>query len=238
VRLDDDIGLASRSVVVACGVQYRRLDILGVAALEGRGVYHAATEIEARACLGQEVVVVGGANSAGQAALFLAQHAGHVHLLVRRNSLTDTMSSYLAQRLLGHERITIHTRSQLIAAVGKDHLSEVIWRDEHRQTDVQLETHGLFVMIGAVPRTTWLADTGIALDARGFVITNDSFATSVNGVFAVGDVRAGSVKRVASAVGEGSVVVSAVHSYLDNIDACVGRPDPALAGPVLEAHNA
>jgi thioredoxin reductase (NADPH) len=214
VRLDDHYDVAARAVVVATGVQYRRLQVPGVAELESRGVYYAATELEARACFGQNVVVVGGANSAGQAALFLAQHVEQVHVLIRRDAVADTMSSYLAQRLAHHDRITVHPRSHLTSVKGDKRLSELTWRDEHRQRDVRLEAAGLFLMIGAVPRTAWLHDAGVELDAKGFVTTRGTFATSVPGLFAVGDVRAGSVKRVASAVGEGSVVVSAVHAHL------------------------
>ena len=214
VRLDDHTDVAARAVVVASGVQYRRLEIPGVAEFDGRGVYYAATELEARACLGQNVVVVGGANSAGQAALFLAQHVDHVHVVVRRESVAETMSTYLARRLVHHERITVHARSRLTSATGEKRLSEVTWRDERRQESVRLGAAGLFLMIGAVPRTGWLRDAGVELDPKGFVTTRGTFETSVAGLFAVGDVRAGSVKRVASAVGEGSVVVSAVHSYL------------------------
>ena len=214
VLLDDDNDVAARAVVVATGVQYRRLEIPGVAEFEGRGVYYAATELEARACVGQNVVVVGGANSAGQAALFLARHVDHVHVLIRRDDLTETMSSYLAQRLAHHHRITVHPRSRLTSAEGGKRLSELTWRDDHRQEDIRLEAGGLFLMIGAVPRTAWLRDAGVELDPKGFVATRGTFATSVPGLFAVGDVRAGSVKRVASAVGEGSVVVSAVHAHL------------------------
>jgi thioredoxin reductase (NADPH) len=214
VRLDDDHDIAARAVVVACGVQYRRLPIPGLEELEGRGIYYAATEIEARACVGRNVVVVGGANSAGQAALFLAQHVEQVHVLIRRDDITETMSSYLAQRLAHHDRITIHPRSELAAVEGEKRLSALTWRDGRRQRDVRLDASGLFLMIGAVPRTTWLRDAGVELDRRGFVTTRDTFTTSVPGLFAVGDVRAGSVKRVASAVGEGSVVVSAVHAHL------------------------
>jgi thioredoxin reductase (NADPH) len=214
VRLDDDHEITARAVVVASGVQYRRLPIPGIEELEGRGIYYAATEIEARACVGRDVVVVGGANSAGQAALFLAQHVDRVHVLIRRDDITDTMSSYLAQRLAHHDRITVHPRSHLTSVGGEQRLSELSWRDERRREDVRLDAGGLFLMIGAVPRTAWLADAGVELDAKGFVITRGTFATSVPGLFAVGDVRAGSVKRVASAVGEGSVVVSAVHAHL------------------------
>jgi thioredoxin reductase (NADPH) len=215
VRLDDQIDVAARAVVVASGVRYRRLaTIPGVTDFEGRGVYYAATEIEARACIGQNVVVVGGANSAGQAALFLARQADRVHVLIRRDDLAETMSSYLAQRLSHHERITVHPRSQLTAARGKDRLTGLTWRDDRRHQDVQLEAGGLFLMIGALPRTAWLHGVGVDLDDKGFVTTHGAFETSVPGLFAVGDVRAGSVKRVASAVGEGSVVISAVHAFL------------------------
>ena len=214
VRLDDHNDVAARAVVIASGVQYRRLEIPGVAELEGRGVYYAATELEARACLGQNAVVVGGANSAGQAALFLAQHADQVHVLIRRDDLRDTMSTYLAQRLTHHDRITIHPRSELTAVEGNERVTALTWHDVRRQRDVRQEVGGLFLMIGAEPRTAWLHDVGVELDSRGFVMTRGTFATSIDGLFAVGDVRAGSVKRVASAVGEGSVVVSAVHAYL------------------------
>ena len=214
VRLDDHYDVTARAVVVASGVQYRRLELPGVAEFEGRGVYYAAPQLEARAGVGRNVVVVGGANSAGQAALFLAQQVDHVHVLIRRNSVTETMSSYLAQRLAHHDRITVHPRSHLTSVRGEKRLSELTWRDEQRQRGVRVEAGGLFLMIGAVPRTAWLRDAGVELDPKGFVTTRDTFATSVAGLFAVGDVRAGSVKRVASAVGEGSVVVSAVHSYL------------------------
>jgi thioredoxin reductase (NADPH) len=214
VRLDDHNDVAARAVVIASGARYRRLETPGVAEFEGRGVYYAATELEARACVGQNAVVVGGANSAGQAALFLAQHVDQVHVLIRRDDLSDTMSSYLAQRLTHHDRITIHPRAHLTSVEGNDRLTALTWRDEHRQRDVRVQAGGLFLMIGAVPRTAWLRDVGVELDATGFVKTQGTFATSVDGLFAVGDVRAGSVKRVASAVGEGSVVVSAVHSYL------------------------
>jgi thioredoxin reductase (NADPH) len=215
VGLDDDSQITARAVVIATGVQYRRLSSPGVAELEGRGVYYAATEVEARACLGRNVVVVGGANSAGQASLFLTRHARQVHVLIRRDDLAETMSSYLAQRLTHHERITVHPRSELIAARGEDRLTHVTWRDHRTHDEVELESGGLFLMIGALPRTTWLNDLGVELDDKGFVVTHGAFATSVPGLFAVGDVRAGSVKRVASAVGEGSVVVSAVHTYLN-----------------------
>ncbi len=218
VRLDDQRDVVARAVVIASGVRYRRLETVpDIAAFEGRGVYYAATEVEARACVGQNAVVVGGANSAGQAALFLAEKVNQVHVLIRRDNMSETMSSYLAQRLAHHERITVHPRSQLTSVAGDDRLTGLTWRDQRRQQDVRLEAGGLFVMIGAAPRTVWLHDVGVELDDKGFVTTREGFGTSVAGLFAVGDVRAGSVKRVASAVGEGSVVVSAVHHYLRGV---------------------
>lgn len=214
VRLDDEVDITARAVVVASGVRYRRLDVAGLAGLEGRGVYYAASELEAHVVADRQAVVVGGANSAGQAALFLARYAGQVHVLIRRDDLRDTMSNYLAQRLTHHDRVTVHPRSELVAVSGAERLSSLTWRDHAAERDVTIDAAGLFLMIGAEPRTTWLDGVGVELDDKGFVVTHDGFATSVPGMFAVGDVRAGSVKRVASAVGEGSVVVSAVHSFL------------------------
>ena len=213
VRLDEHDILAS-AVIIASGVRYRRLDLPGLADLEGRGVYYAASHLEANPLSGRNAVVVGGANSAGQAALFLARNAGHVHVLTRRDDLRDTMSNYLVQRLTHHERITVHPCCELSAVHGSGRLSGLTWHDRARDRDVRLDAAALFLMIGADPRTTWLHDIGVDLDAKGFVLTQDSFATSIPGLFAVGDVRADSVKRVASAVGEGSVVISAVHAYL------------------------
>ena len=214
VRLDDEQDIVACAVIIASGVRYRRLDVPGLADLEGRGIYYAASELEAKVVAGRNAVVVGGANSAGQAALFLARHAGQVHVLIRRDDLRDTMSNYLAQRLTHHERVTVHPRSELSAVQGTSRLSGLSWRDHVLEQDVRLDAAGLFLMIGADPCTTWLHEAGVELDAKGFVVTREGFLTSVPGVFAVGDVRAGSVKRVASAVGEGSVVISAVHSYL------------------------
>jgi thioredoxin reductase (NADPH) len=214
VRLDEELDVLASAVVVASGVRYRRLELPGLADLEGRGVHYAASRLEAAVVAGRNAVVVGGANSAGQAALFLARHAGHVHVLIRREDLRETMSNYLAQRLAHHERVTVHPRSELSAVLGAHRLTGVTWRDHAGDRDVHLDAAGLFLMIGAEPCTTALVDAGVELDAKGFVVTHDGFATSAPGLFAVGDVRAGSVKRVASAVGEGSVVISAVHAYL------------------------
>ena len=226
VRLDDEHDVLASAVIIASGVRYRHLDLPGLADLEGRGVYYAASQLEANVVAGQNAVVVGGANSAGQAALFLARYAGRVHVLVRRADLRDTMSNYLAQRLTHHEGITVHPRSELREVHGTSRLSGVTWRDQAVDRDVRLDAAALFLMIGADPCTTWLNGVDVELDANGFVVTHDGFATSVPGLFAVGDVRAGSVKRVASAVGEGSVVISAVHAYLADTHATPGVPSP------------
>jgi len=146
--------------------------------------------------------------------LELAQHVRQVPLLVRRQSVTETMSDYLTRRVLHHDRILVHTGAQLLAAEGDHSLRRMVWHDAKAGRDVRVDASGLFVMIGAVPHTGWLADAGVELDDAGFVTTADGFATSVPGVFAVGDVRSGSIKRVASAVGEGAMVISAVHSHL------------------------
>jgi len=206
------------AVGVASGVRYRRLGLPGLAELEGRGVYYAAGQLEAPLVSGRNAVVVGGANSAGQAALFLARQAGHVHVLIRRDDLRDTMSNYLAQRLTHHERVTVHPRSELSAVEGANRLTAVTWRDHARERDVHLDAAAVFLLIGAEPCTTALVEAGVELDDHGFVITGDGYSTSLPGLFAVGDVRAGSVKRVASAVGEGSVVISAVHAHLASLE--------------------
>ena len=218
VRLDDEDDVLASAVVIASGVRYRRLGLPGLADLEGRGVYYAASQLEAKVVSGRNAVVVGGANSAGQAALFLARYAGQVHVLIRRADLRETMSNYLAQRLTHHERVTVHPRSELCEVHGTNWLSALTARDHARDRDVRLDAAAIFLMIGADPCTTWLDEVGVELDPKGFVVTRDGYTTSVPGLFAVGDVRAGSVKRVASAVGEGSVVVSAVHSYLAGTD--------------------
>ena len=218
VRIDDELSVVASSVVIASGVRYRRLSLPGLAELEGRGVYYAASQLEASLVAGRNAVVVGGANSAGQAALFLARQADHVHVLIRREDLRETMSNYLAQRLTHHERITVHPRSELVAVHGSRRLDAVTWHDRALDREVDLDVAALFLMIGAEPCTTALSEAGVELDENGFVVTHDGFATSIPGIFAVGDVRAESVKRVASAVGEGSVVISAVHTYLAGVE--------------------
>lgn len=217
VTLDNEQQLCARTVVVATGVQYRRLPLEGLEGFEGLGIYYAATEMEARYCKGSDIIVVGGGNSAGQAAMYLSRTAKHVHVLVRGDSLAASMSDYLLSRLDADPRITIHYRSQLKSLHGGDAMNSVtVDRDG---TDWQLDCPAAFIMVGAAPNTGWLANT-CQLDAKGFVLTGSqagtasNFGTSCPGLFAVGDVRAGSVKRVASAVGEGSVVISQVWEHV------------------------
>jgi thioredoxin reductase (NADPH) len=175
--------------------------------------------MEAVRCVGKEVVVVGGGNSAGQAALFLAQSASHVHLLIRGDGLKATMSAYLIQRIASSHRITLHPHSEVVSLDGDTHLRSVTWCDRQSNKARSCQTGNMFVMIGALPNTEWLHDR-LDLDASGFVMTAPAdrdgcvFQTSLPGIYAVGDVRSGSVKRVANAVGEGSVVVSHVHRYI------------------------
>ncbi|WP_433200498.1 FAD-dependent oxidoreductase [Dactylosporangium sp. CS-047395] len=218
VTLDGELDVLAAAVIVAGGVRYRRLALPGLADLEGRGVYYAAGQLEAPLVAGRNAVVVGGANSAGQAALFLARQASHVHVLIRRDDPGATMSNYLLQRLAHHDRITVHPRSELTEVHGTDRLTGLVWRDHADDRDVHLDAAAVFLLIGAEPCTTALPAAGVELDGKGFVVTHDGYATSQPGLFAVGDVRAGSVKRVASAVGEGSVVISAVHAYLAGLE--------------------
>lgn len=223
ITLDDGSTLLGRSVVIATGARYRKLGVAGEERFQGAGVYYAATELEARTCKDQEVVVVGGGNSAGQAAMFLATRASCVRLVHRGRDLSDSMSQYLVERLRHAANVRIEMRSQIVELGGEEHLKLVRIRDADG-TEVARQACGLFVMIGADPCTTWLKDS-LRLDDRGFVLTGEGcgsdapvpfnvFQTSLAGVYAVGDVRSGSVKRVASAVGEGSVVVQAIHARL------------------------
>ncbi|WP_430448849.1 FAD-dependent oxidoreductase [Rhodophyticola sp.] len=216
LSLDDGSCVQTRALVLAMGVQYRSLPLDRLEAFEGAGIYYAATELEARFCRGTEAVIVGGGNSAGQAAMFLSRYASRTHILVRGNGLAETMSAYLTERIESDPTIEIHPQTEVSALHGTTRLDGVTIRTGASGTETQIATHALFIMIGAAPNTEWLGDT-IDLDRSGFVITgrnDDQFATSRPGIWAVGDLRAGSVKRVASAVGEGSVVVSAVHRYL------------------------
>jgi thioredoxin reductase (NADPH) len=216
---DSDQRVRARAVVVATGVQYRRLPIDRLEALEGVGVYYAATESEARYCRDAETIIIGGGNSAGQAAMYLSRSASHVRLLVRGPSLATSMSSYLSSRLEADPAITIEYGAEVSALHGDDKLDAVSIRNVRDGTTRTIASCALFVMVGAAPNTGWLSGL-VALDEHGFVLTGEavggssSYATSQPGIFAVGDVRAGSVKRVASSVGEGSVVISKVWDHV------------------------
>jgi thioredoxin reductase (NADPH) len=220
----------ARAVILATGAQYRKLPLPDLGRFEGVGIYYGATPVEAQMCRDDEVIVVGGGNSAGQAAVFLAEHARHVFLLVRAPGLSATMSRYLIQRIEEHPRITLRPSTQIEALEGGDHLEQVRIRDSQAGEGEIKQIRHAFLMTGAVPKTDWLRDC-VALDEKGFVKTGPDLAhgelagwplsrpphlleTSLPAVFAVGDVRAGSVKRVASAVGEGSICVQLVHKVL------------------------
>jgi thioredoxin reductase (NADPH) len=211
----------AKAVVVATGVQYRRLPIDRLAEFEGAGIYYAATEMEARYCKGTEAVVIGGGNSAGQAAMFLSRSASLVRLLVRGTSLAASMSSYLSNRLEANSRIAIEYGAEVTALSGDDHLKSLTIREAATGSTRAVDTRALFIMVGASPNTDWLSGL-VDLDIKGYVITGSDadsaaspFATSMPGIFAVGDARAGSVKRVASSVGEGSVVISKVWEFVN-----------------------
>jgi len=209
------------AVVVATGVQYRRLPIARLAEFEGTGIYYAATENEARFCRDTEVLVIGGGNSAGQAAMFLSRTARHVRLLVRGDTLASSMSSYLSSRLEADPAITIEYGTHAVELHGGDTLEAVTIRNG--DGDRTMASCAVFVMVGAAPNTGWLSEL-VALDDKGFVLTGEAagalspFATSCAGIYAVGDVRAGSVKRVASSVGEGSVVISNVWEHVRGLN--------------------
>ncbi len=227
LRLDDGQSLPARAVVVATGARYRKLDVADYERFEGQGIHYAATGMEAQLCTGEEVIVVGGGNSAGQAAVFLARTVAHVHILVRAPGLAATMSDYLVQRIASSPRITLHAHAEISALAGDGQLREVTWTNRATGVAETRRIGNAFVMIGAEPNSEWLGGC-LDLDAKGFVQTgrdadgqalSSAFATTRPGVYAVGDVRSGSVKRVASGVGEGSVVVQAIHSFLHPVAA-------------------
>jgi thioredoxin reductase (NADPH) len=226
VELDDGQSARGRTIIMAAGGRYRRLDLPNLAHFEGAGIYYGATRVEAEVCRDQEVVVVGGGNSAGQAAIFLSGIAKHVYLLVRGPGLAKTMSQYLISRIEASPRITLLTWTRIEALEGATDLERVRWRNTRTGTSEVRDIQRVFVMTGADPNTEWLQGC-LELDAQGFIKTGSDVGhgwplrrtpylleTSLPGVFAVGDIRAGSVKRVASAVGEGSMAVQFVHRVL------------------------
>ena len=219
VVLEDGRRVRARSVVVASGARYRRLALENLAAFEGRGVWYWASPHEASRCAGQEVIVVGGGNSAGQAAVFLADHVAKVRMMVRGKGLAASMSSYLIQRITATSNIEVMTETEIVALEGSPELGleRVRWRSRRDGTETTASITNVFLFLGADPATSWLAECGIALDPHGFVITGAGdllLASSVPGVFAVGDVRLGSVKRVGAAIGEGAQVVPALHAFI------------------------
>jgi len=232
IRTDAGSVVSARSIVIATGAQYRKPDLEELSRFEGAGVYYGATQMEAQLCTGEEVIIVGGGNSAGQAAVFLGESCTRVHILVRSSGLSDTMSRYLIRRIEEHPNITIHNHTELVSLQGEEQLARVVWRHNQSGVEERHDIRHVFLMTGAVPNTAWL-DGCVAMDAKRFVKTGPDLSkedllaahwplariphlleTTLPGVFAVGDVRSGSVKRVASAVGEGSVAVSFVHQVL------------------------
>lgn len=233
VRLDGGESVPTRTIVIASGAQYNKLALPNLRQFEGNGVYYGATHMEAQLCSGDEVAVVGGGNSAGQAATFLAQTAARAHMLVRSGGLSATMSRYLIQRLEENPKVELHYHTEVTGLDGAEHLERIRWRDRAGGLESEHAIRHLFLMTGASPGTEWLRGC-LALDAKGFIVTgrdldasagNDNprwplkrapemLETSLPGVFAVGDVRSGNVKRVASAVGEGAISIHLVHRAL------------------------
>jgi thioredoxin reductase (NADPH) len=237
VKLDGGETLATRTIVIATGAQYNKLALPNLEQFEGNGVYYGATYIESQLCQGEEVAVVGGGNSAGQAATFLAQTTRRVHVLVRSGGLSATMSRYLIQRLVENPKVELHFHTEVMGLAGAEHLERVIWRDTLSGAESEHPIRHLFLMTGASPRTEWLKGC-LALDSKGFILTGrdldetdgadanrrwplerapQMLETSLPGVFAVGDVRSGNVKRVASAVGEGAISIHLVHRALTEL---------------------
>jgi len=231
VVLDNGVKIAARAIVIATGAQYTKPEIANLEQFEGRGIFYGATYMEAQVCEGEDLIVVGGGNSAGQAAVFLSQTARKAYMLVRSKGLSCTMSRYLIQRIEENPAVELHLQTEITGLAGNGHLERVTWQDKKSGESSMHDIRYLFVMAGASPRTEWLKDC-LALDEKGFILTGrdldgaakerawplerapQMLETSLPGVFAVGDVRAGNVKRVASAVGEGSIAIYLVHRAL------------------------
>lgn len=248
LELGDGCSVSARTVVVASGARYRRPDVPHLRDFEGRGVWYWASPIEARLCRSEEIVLIGGGNSAGQAAVFLSRFAAKVWMLVRGPGLSESMSQYLIDRIQATPNIEVLTHTELVAVSGspQGQLERVRWRHKPTGQETEKPTHNLFVFIGADPATNWLKDCGVALDAKGFVRTGSNgtptvrgpadgpsrplpLETNVPGVFAIGDVRSGSVKRVGAAIGGGAAVVAELHSILTHEPAETPSREPAHA---------
>jgi thioredoxin reductase (NADPH) len=228
-KLTDGRALRTRTVVIASGARYRRPAVQRLAEFEGRGIWYWASALEAKLCVGEEVAIIGGGNSAGQAAVFLANHASRVHMLIRGEGLAASMSRYLIDRIAATSSIELHPNTE-VTQLGGDaggRLASISWRDKRTGTETGHQVRNGFVFIGADPETEWLRSCGLALDKHGFVVTGPAaqraegqlpgaLESSVPGVFAVGDVRTGSVKRVGGAIGEGAVAVALIHEHLSN----------------------
>jgi thioredoxin reductase (NADPH) len=232
VEVDGTGTIAARTVVIATGAAYNKIAVPNLAQFEGKGIYYGATYIEAQLCGDEEIIVIGGGNSAGQAAVFLSETASRVHMLIRSGGLAETMSKYLIRRIEENPRIELHTYTEVVGLAGSDNLEQVRWRNNRTGKEETHDIRHVFVMTGAAPNTQWLKGC-LALDERGFVKTGRDLGpkdlmssgwnlarlpflleTSLPGVLAVGDVRANNVKRVASAVGEGSIAIHMVHQVL------------------------
>jgi thioredoxin reductase (NADPH) len=226
LKLYNNERVSARSVVIASGARYRRLDVKNLEAFEASSVHYWASPLEAKLCATQEVALVGAGNSAGQAAVFLASQSAKVWLLVRGGGLESSMSRYLVDRIAGLSNVEVVTQARLSGLEGRDGVLEAIrWRQGASEDELRRPMRHLFLFIGAEPNTNWLSGSGVALDAKGFVLTGGYAAsdrrpleTSRRGVFAIGDVRSGSVKRVAAAVGEGAQVVATLHAFLATAD--------------------
>jgi len=229
--LDNGSSLAARAIVIATGAQYNEPPLGNLDKFKGQGIYYGATFMEAQLCERQDVAVVGGGNSAGQAAVFLSQTARKVYMLVRSGKLSDTMSRYLIQRIEENPAIELHYQTEIVGLAGDTHLERITWRNKVSGETSDRAIRHVFIMAGASPRTEWLTDC-LALDNKGFILTGRDLdgttgtlawsgtrppyilETSLPGVFAVGDVRSSNVKRVASAVGEGAISISLIHRAL------------------------
>jgi thioredoxin reductase (NADPH) len=213
--------------VIASGARYRRPGVPRLAEFEGRGIWYWAFPLEAKLCVGEEVAIVGGGNSAGQAAVFLSGHASRVHMLIRGEGQAASMSRYLIDRIAATPSIALHPNTDVCSLCGDAgaKLASVSWRDKHTGIETMTDVRNLFVFVGADPETEWLRGCGVTVDAHGFVLTGEpaqtaqagaraAFELSAPGVYAVGDVRSGSVKRVGGAIGEGPAVVALINAYL------------------------